>query len=73
MTTDFTKTPPEERELTIQEELLLQHMETIGYQQKLLKKIEFLESRINKLEQVIEEITNQNVWEVISETDKMFS
>lgn len=73
MTTDFTKTPPEERDLTIQEQLLLTHMQTIGNQQKILSKIAILEDRITKLEQTIEEITNQEVWTVLNDEDTKIS
>lgn len=71
LSTDYTKNPPEERELTIQERLLLEHMKTIGYQQRLLKKIEYLENRINILEQVIQELTN-NGYETITDLEKLF-
>lgn len=75
--TDYTTNPPEERPLTIQEELLIKHMKTISYQQRLLDKIEYLEDRINKLEQTIEELTGTSVWMNYNDsteelTDKFF-
>lgn len=70
MTTDFTTTPATERELTIQEELLIKHMKTISYQQRLLDKIEYLENRVSKLEQTIEELTGASVWMIYDENNE---
>lgn len=68
--TDFTTTPPTERELTPNEELLLKHMQNIAYAQRLEKKVSFLEERLTKVELELEELKTNNAWLEYSEQDE---
>lgn len=70
MTKDFTTNPATERELTLSEKLLISNMELIGAQQRLIGKISILEARIYKLEQTVDNITEQ---EVLSDEDTKIS
>lgn len=66
-TTDYTKTPPEERELTMQEKLLIKHMENISYTQRLEKQVKFLQDRLTKVELELEDLKTNNTWLEYSE------
>lgn len=61
--TDYTKTPSEERPLTIQEELLLKHMENISYAQRLEKQVKFLQDKLSKVELELEDLKTTLSWE----------
>lgn len=79
MTTDYTKIPAEERELTMQEKLLIKHMENISYAQRLEKQVKFLQDRLTKVELELEDLKTNNTWleyneqsEELTHTDKFF-